>query len=36
VAQSQILLKRLADDKTISLKSSVGNDIYKFKTFMDQ
>jgi len=36
VAQSQILMRRLSDDKCISMKSSVGNDIYKFKTFLDQ
>lgn len=35
VAQSQIVIRRLSDDKNICLKSSAGHDISKFKTFQD-
>jgi len=35
VAQSQIVISRLADNKSVCLKSSKGNDISKFKTFLD-
>lgn len=35
VAQSQIVMRRLSDDKSVCLKSNNGCDISKFKTFLD-
>lgn len=35
VAQSQIVIKNLSDNNELCMKSSFGQDIYKFKTFKD-